>query len=387
MNILHVVPSYIPAWRYGGPIHSVHGLCKALAARGHHVQVATTNVDGEGDTNVPLDSPVDLDGVEVRYFPSKRLRRLYYSPPLHRFIASQVPRMNLIHAHSVYLWPTTVAAHLARKAKKPYVLSPRGMLVPDLIARRSRHLKQAWLALFEKRNVENAAAIHVTSRLEGEDLLATGLRPRKMFEIPNGLDLPEHDGAKPGQLLPGLPETYVLFLGRISWKKGLDRLVSALPTSPALNLVVAGNDDENYWPTVLKIASERGVAGCIHYVGYVEGETKRALLSNAMMLVLPSYSENFGNVVLEAMSLGTPVVVTPDVGLSSVVAETRSGIVVSGDAAPLGRALADLASNTQLRSDLGRNARSAARLFGWDAIAQRFEEQYQLLVSTNPPSS
>ena len=90
MRILHVVPSYIPAWRYGGPIHSVHGLCKALARRGHEVGVATTNVDGDRDSDVPLAESVDIDGVGVHYFPSRHLRRLYYSPPMRQFLAKSL---------------------------------------------------------------------------------------------------------------------------------------------------------------------------------------------------------------------------------------------------------------------------------------------------------
>ena len=69
LKLLHVVPTYLPATRYGGPIYSVHGLCKALAVRGHEVHVFTTNVDGPGDSAVPLGRPVDLDGVKVWYFP------------------------------------------------------------------------------------------------------------------------------------------------------------------------------------------------------------------------------------------------------------------------------------------------------------------------------
>ena len=82
MRVLHVVPSYIPAWRYGGPIRSVHGLCAGLARAGLDVHVFTTNVDGDRDSEVPLGEPVDLDGVQVTYFPSRRLRRLYYSPEM-----------------------------------------------------------------------------------------------------------------------------------------------------------------------------------------------------------------------------------------------------------------------------------------------------------------
>src|SRR5512137_1024098 len=129
MRLLHVVPTYLPAVRYGGPIHSVHGLCAALAARGHDVQVFTTNVDGPGNSAVPLGRPVDVDGVKVWYFPSRRLRRLYWSPAMGRMLKQEVGSFDLVHLHSVFLWPTWAAARAARGSSVPYVLSPRGMLV------------------------------------------------------------------------------------------------------------------------------------------------------------------------------------------------------------------------------------------------------------------
>ena len=228
-----MVPSYIPAWRYGGPIHSVHGLCRALAARGHRVDVATTNVDGDGDSDVALGTAVDVDGVNVHYFPSRRLRRIYYSPPLRRFLAERIAgSWEIVHTHSVFLWPTAAAAQLARRAGKPYVLSPRGMLVPDLIARRSSVAKRAWIAAFERRNVECAAAVHVTSAAEAEALRGAGFRPREILDLPNGVDAPDAiasaDSPPGSNLQSGLPARYALFLGRISWKKGLDRLVDCL---------------------------------------------------------------------------------------------------------------------------------------------------------------
>jgi hypothetical protein len=89
MRILHVVPSYLPAVRYGGPIFAVHGLCRALASRGHEVQVFTTNIDGPGVTSTPIATPVDLDGLQIRYFTCPLLRRLYWSPALGRAPSSR----------------------------------------------------------------------------------------------------------------------------------------------------------------------------------------------------------------------------------------------------------------------------------------------------------
>jgi glycosyltransferase involved in cell wall biosynthesis len=145
MRILHVVPSYLPAVRYGGPIFAVHGLCRALAARGHEVQVFTTNIDGPGISPTPIGTPVDLDGIQIRYFSCPLARRLYWAPALGRALHHAIGKLNVVHLHSVFLWPTWAAARTARNAGVPYVLSPRGMLVKDLIARLSRFAKSAWI--------------------------------------------------------------------------------------------------------------------------------------------------------------------------------------------------------------------------------------------------
>ena len=132
MKILHVVATYLPAVRYGGPIRSVHGLCVALAALGHEVHVFTTNVDGTGDSDVPLCQPVDIDGVTVWYFPSRLLRRLYWSPKMKKALSREVPSFDVVHLHSVFLWPIWAAARIAERSGVPYVVSPRGMLVREI---------------------------------------------------------------------------------------------------------------------------------------------------------------------------------------------------------------------------------------------------------------
>lgn len=384
MKILHVVPTYLPARRYGGPIESVHGLARALAARGHEVHVATTNVDGAGVSDVPLDRPVELDGVQVRYFPSTRLRRLYYSPPMRRFLAESMGGWDLVHTHSVFLWPTTAAARIARAARKPYVVSPRGMLVEDLIRRRSTVAKRAWIALFERRNLGEAAAVHVTSAVERRDLEAAGMAARRYIEVPNGFDPPAERVGAPRVEVGDVPETYALFLGRLSWKKGLEPLVQSLALAPGVQLVVAGNDEEGARPRLEALAARAGVASRVRFTGYVEGARKRQLLEGAALLALPSLSENFGNVVLEAMAAGVPVVVTPQVGAADLVANARAGLVVAGEPRALGEAIAAIAHNADSRARMGANARAAARELSWDRIAARMEEGYRAALEETP---
>jgi glycosyltransferase involved in cell wall biosynthesis len=386
LKILHVVSSYLPAVRYGGTIVSVHGLCKALAARGHDVQVFTTSVDGPGDSAVPHGEPVDRDGVTVWYFRSRYLRRLYWSPPLARELAARVAGFDLVHTHAVFLWPLWAAARAARRAGIPYVVSPRGMLEPALIEKKSRVFKRAWIAIVEQRSLARAALIHVTSAREATELTKLGFDLPPIVNVPNGVDFAT--GAEGGGALDpairaiadGPP--YVLFLGRVSWKKGLDRLIRAIPfMSSDLRVVIAGNDEEGLRPALQAQADQLKVGGRVVFTGAVDAEAKRALLSRARLLVLPSYSENFGNVVVEAMAAGCAVVVTPEVGIAPTVENAGVGWVVAGDPATLGTRLAELSANGVLRDAMGERGRvTARREFSWDRIAEQMESAYRTVV-------
>lgn len=372
-----MVPTYLPAWRHGGPILAIHGLCKALAARGHEVMVLTTHVHGDGVLDVPLGKPVEIDGVEVRYFPVLAPRRLYVSPGLGRAAKDLVGGCDAVHLHSVFLWPTTAAARAAERADVPYVLSPRGMLVPEMLRARGRGRKLAWMLLAERRTIERAAVLHATSDLEAEDAARLDLPLPPVAVVPNGIEPERWDGGEAAlspavrSLLDGSP--FFLFLGRLSWKKGLDRLIPALACAPGAVLAVAGNDEEGIRPDLEGLARDADVAERVVFLGPVHGMDKAALLHRAAALVLPSRSENFGNVVLEAWAAGRPVVVTPGVGLAGSVRETGGGIV----AEDLGEALRDLLTHPQTADEMGRRGAEAVRSrFGWAAVAARMEEVY-----------
>jgi glycosyltransferase involved in cell wall biosynthesis len=119
LRILHVVPSYHPAVRYGGTIYAVHGLAAGAARRGHEVHVYTTNVDGLESADVPLGRPVDLEGVRVWYFATDVGRRIYRSLKMGEALRSNIKDFQIIHLHSVFLWPTTVAARVAWNTGPP----------------------------------------------------------------------------------------------------------------------------------------------------------------------------------------------------------------------------------------------------------------------------
>lgn len=377
MRILHVVPTYLPAWRHGGPILAVHGLCKALAARGHEVTVFTTDVHGDGSLEVRLEEPVEIDAVEVRYFPVRSLRRLYVAPGLARTAREEIGRFDVVHLHSVFLWPTSAVARIAERAGVPYVLSPRGMLVPELIRTRGRWRKLAWMLLAERRTIERAAVLHATTDMEVEDAARLDLPLPFVVVIPNGIDPEPWDGGE-----AAVPAPFLLYLGRLSWKKGLDRLIPALARVPGVALAVAGNDEEGITPELQRLAREHGVADRTVFLGAVHGQEKATLLHRTAALVLPSTSENFGNVVLESWAAGRPAVVTPGVGLAAAVRETGAGIVAEGDPVRLGDTLRALLTDPDRLDEMGRRGAEAVReRFGWAAVAREIEALYQRVAA------
>lgn len=381
MRILHVTPTYLPAVRYGGPIRSVHGLAKSQAALGHDVEVFTTNVDGPGVSPVPLDEAVLIEGVKVRYFATGIGRRLFRSPALGQALAKHVPAFDMVHIHYMWVWPTTAAARAARKARVPYVIAPRGMLVRSLIRGKSRLIKTLWIALFERANINRAAAVHVTTAAEGRQLAELGFHPARVEVIGNGVDLaPPAEAARQ-------PGATILYLGRLSWEKGLDRLIPAMADAPGVELVVAGDGEPAYRASLEALAAEHGVQGRIRFVGHVDDARKWSLIARARFLVLPSYSENFGVSVAEAMSAGCPVLVSCDVGLADVVREGGAGIVSDGAPQALGPAIAALHADAPGLQAMSTAAlETARREFNWGVLAARSIRLYDEITAAQPAS-
>jgi glycosyltransferase involved in cell wall biosynthesis len=387
MQILHVVPTYLPATRYGGPIVAVHSLCRALAARGHTVEVFTTSIDGPIDTAVPYDRPLMLDGVKVRYFASRRLRRLSYAPSLMQSLHDEIAGADVVHLHSAFLWPTWRAARLSHQRRIPYVVSPRGMLVKTLIASRNRLIKSAWIALIERSNLERASAIHATSAIEAEEIRKFGWRLPRIAVVPNGVDAIEagarRDAAAADIAALAGQQPLVLFFGRLAQVKGLDRLLRAFALTRRGTLAIVGNDYEGLAAGLSELARQLKIDDRVRIVPRtITDADKECMFAAARVFVLPSYSESFGNVVLEAMQRGLPVIVTPEVGAAEAVRDSGGGLVASGDAQSLSAAIDRLTEDAAKASAMGEaGRRHVNERYGWPSVAARMEALYDELKS------
>ena len=377
MRFLHVAPNYLPAVRYGGPIQSIHGLCRALVELGHEVHVYTTDVDGPERLDVPLGEPVDRDGVKVWYFPVSFPRRIFYSPAMRDALRERIGQFDFVHLQSTYLWPMWAAARIARRAGVPYVLTPRGTLVKELVRRKSRYAKLAWINLVERKTIRQASFLHVTTEHEAEALGSFNFQLPAVEIIPNGIGSEEADFGGDAMETSVTKGDTILFLGRLSWEKGLDRLIPAMAYLPGVNLLMAGNDERGYRVTLEALAAQYGVASRVRFLGPIYGLEKKRLFHAASLMVLPSYSENFGNVVLEAWAMGCPVAVTQEVGLASAVRESGAGVVVPGEPHLLGAALMELLNRPEVLITMGiRGKQLVVDRFSWRAIAQQMQAAY-----------
>jgi glycosyltransferase involved in cell wall biosynthesis len=380
MKILHVVPTYLPATRYGGPIHSVHGLCRALVEAGHSVDVLTTSVDGDRDSDVPHGQPVDVDGVQVTYFRSRFGRRLYWAPAMEPALERIIDRYDVVHLHAVYLWPTNMAARVAVRAGVPYIVSPRGMLVPDLVSRKSRWVKTGWLTLIESLTLAHAAHVHLTSAGELRDARRMPLPLPSPRIVPNAIKGPEAgfraEITERGRALCATAP-YVLFLGRVHWVKGLPRTVEALRGTP-LRLLVCGPDDEGFAVQLRALADKLGVAQQLQIEGPIAGADKWAVIEAARCLVLASDNESFGNVVPEAMCMKTPVVVSDTTGAADVVLEAGAGLVCERTPDAVRAALLTLWNDAGAREAMGiAGERYARERLSWRGVTEQMVLCYE----------
>jgi len=428
MKILHVVSSYWPAFEFGGPIESVHNLNKELAKKGVDITVYTTNsglrnirmsdiqklnlsISGMSDIQNIGKGKCEIDGVRVFYFPYYGYVHWTFSPALFLALGREVKNFDLVHITGVWNFPVWAAAFWARFYKKPHIISPRGSLMKEPLEKKSQLKKKIYLSLITKRDFKKASAIHFTVEKEKKEYLKAGLPLRKAVVIPNGLDIKgyeirnEYEYTK---LRNNFRKKFgihndakiVLFLSRLNWKKGLDTLIPAfsevIKKKPKAVLVLAGGDEKNYKKEIIKMInnchltcadfsphnsafSPRESASCI-FTGMLLGEDKVAAYQIADVFVLPSYSENFGMVVVEAMAAEKPVVITKGVGISKEVEAAGAGIVIDKDEKQLAEAILKILDNPDLAKKIGeRGKRLVETEFSWPEIASRFMEAYKNL--------
>ncbi|MDP8934582.1 MAG: glycosyltransferase, partial [Cyanobacteriota bacterium] len=213
------------------------------------------------------------------------------------------------------------------------------------------------------------------------------------FVVPYGVHLPTLQPQAKAHLhrIYGIPETtpIVLFLSRLHPKKRPDLLIEALSKLASKNkkfhLILAGSGDSDYLSYLTNLVSSLGLASQTTITGFVTGQKKDLLLQGSDIFVLPSYSENFGIAVAEAMAAGLPVIITPDVQIAPDIADESAGLIVKGEVEAVQNAIAQLLDCPELRQKLGENGKRLVRCrYSWSAIASSLSHIYYSLLEQQP---
>lgn len=404
-RVLHVTPSFFPAVSYGGPVAALYELCRAQRRAGLDVRVLTSDAAGEGK-RVAAQGWTAAFGVETFY--ARHLALLSrvaarvglaglaeaVAPGLVPRLLSELRRAEIVHVTAVWSATSVLALGLARILGRRVVLSPRGALLPRALRHgRGESAKLRALRVLAPL-LDAVAAWHVTSQEEAAAVraLADGgilrLRPGGAIEvIPNGVQLPEAAAGPPARAIEDGP--LLLVLGRIHPVKNLELAIDALaalralPPFGAARLVCAGpTEDPDYLRSLEARARRLGLSAAVAWPGLVTGTTKDALLRRADVLWLCSHLESFGNVVVEALAQGTPVVAVRTTPWQ-LLDEEGAGRWVEPRPDALARATAELLSvGADERAARTRRCREVAARFGWPVIERRMRALYRRALSS-----
>lgn len=393
LNVLQIVPSI--SLVYGGPSQMVRGLSGALARQGANVTVLTTDSNGDqgqAPLDVPLNRPVETDGYHTLYFRCSPFQRYKFSLQLLQWLNRHGAEYDIAHIHALFSPVSSMAATVARRQQLPYILRPLGTLDPADLAKK-KQVKQIYAALLERPNIQGAAALHFTSEQEARVSERFGVKTQDVV-LPLGVTLSAAtcSDTEAQQLIRqryGIPADVpiVLFMSRLDPKKGLDLLLPALESlcqsGQSFHFILSGGNpqDQAYVEAIGQQIKQSVLADCTTVTGFVSGDLKLQILQAADLFVLPSYYENFGIAVAEAMMAGKPVVISDQVHIWQDIKNSQSGWVTGCEQAALTQTLADALADAVERRQRGENGRRFAQEnYGWDAIASRMVEHYRRLL-------
>lgn len=373
MRVLHTIASIDPST--GGPARSVPNLAMALRRAG--VEVALWTPEPQQKSWLVQ---LKVAGIET------------YSGDL-----ADLPDFDVIHDHGVWLLNNRRVAAYSKSKRRPRIVSPRGMLEPWAMNHKKWKKKLAWW-LYQRRDLQSAAALHATAESEAEQLRNLGFKQR-IIVAANGVEVDgtsnierptsnvegqvgyDSLGARAGFIKH---QPTALFLSRIHPKKGLPVLVDAWSRvrPQGWRMRIVGPDEAGHRKEVEEMVAKAGLTETWIFEGSLDGEAKWDCYRNADLFILPTYSENFGIAVAEALACGVPVITTTGTPWEGL-AERHCGWWVEPTASALETALKAAVNmrSEELRAMGGRGAAWMKSDFAWEGIADQMTGGYQSLLA------
>jgi len=377
MNILHITPAFYPATYWGGPIYSTYGLCNALAKLGRvKLRVLTTDSCG----------PRIYDRLDVEHCPAlypsgyevyfcRRILGASISLGMVARLAPLVEWADVVHLTGVYSAPTLPTLLVSRFRQKPLVWSPRGAFMHCGQAKKPL-AKTAWGNLCNALIGRNPCVLHTTSN--EEVMSCQGRVPKASISlIPNGVEVPEELPKK--EWLP-TGKLRILYIGRLHPIKGIERLIEALTLLPreSLCLRIFGDGHTSYAGSLRNLVHRLGLEGCVSFHGHVREAEKFNAYLESDVCVVPSFSENFGMVVAEALAHGIPVIASKGTPWA-LLEKHGAGLWVDNQPQELAAAITNIATkDLSIMGSIGR--KWMREQFQWKTIGTQMSDLYHAIV-------
>lgn len=377
MKILQITPAYKPAFIYGGPTVSVALLSENLIAGGIEIRALATTANGCNELAVKTGIEQHVDSVPVTYFKRITKDHTHFSPKLLMYLWKEARHYDVVHVHGWWNTVSMLSALVTTLRGVPLIISPRGMLSAYSFDNRNSS-KKGFLHNLLGKPLLKKSYIHSTT-LNEYNAIEKLVKTKGIFEIPNFVSL---NHKKYMRNDAGSDMLQMVFFSRIEEKKGLDILLNALKrvTQP-YHLTVAGDGEAGYVEYLKSLASQNSISGNLSWVGFKTGD-KFGYLSGFDLMVLPSHDENFGNVVVESLSAGTPVLISENVGLSDYVRANNLGWICRLDEDALGNMINAIAGQ---RDEIGRIRTVAPGKIEQDfdagVLRQRYIEMYKFVMN------
>jgi len=357
---------------------SVSMLSEQLAKAGINISVFTTTANGREELPVETGKPVSVDGAEVTYFKRITKDHTHFSPSLLKQLWREVKNYDVVHIHGWWNTVSVLSGLVAVKRGMPLVISPRGML-SNYSFQNKNNAAKGLIHFAAGKYVLRSSFVHVTSQNEYKAVKSI-LTPKGIFNLPNFIDFSGKANAKK---IINENQLELIFFSRIEEKKGLDILLNALKyVTVPYSLTIAGDGEPKYVDELKALAQRNGVGDKLKWIGFQTD--KFDLLARFDLMILPSYNENFGNVVIESLGVGTAVLISENVGLADYVKDNELGWICAIEPKSVADAINLVYKNRdELKRIRGQAPQIISNDFDEDNLVKLYIEMYKEVINSS----
>lgn len=353
----------------GGPAMSTYFTVEGIRKLGIDAEVITYEL--------PKGGKMRGDNIPVHFSPRPIIKKIAYSPYFKRDVEN-LGTFDIYHAQGVWLYYTYALIDVARSKNRPYIVTPRGMLYPQDIAKSSTFFKKLSLWWRLKNDLNRAACVHVTCDDEMHYCRDLGITS-PMAVIPNPVEIIDYKEQKQDEIFR------LGYLGRLSPRKNVESLIRAFAQlgSKASNaeLIIIGGGDDRY-EQFLKSEVSRLNLHNVRFLGFLSGDAKNEAIASCSVLAMPSEFENLGNVILEGLVRGIPCIATKGAPWSELESKKCGWWVdYSQDAITQAIDAAMSTSVPELKSMGQRGRQLMEERYSVDAVAQSMKLLYEWILN------